>query len=280
MSPDILIEDQQNSQSFNLYSYVRNNPLKYTDPTRHCSYEGDLGSSDYPCDPAKTLEERKAEDYIQELLKGIFNRSFNVFWSRETGMTTVNEEESKNILEQYVSQNPKSETKLVANEEGERWEDQAANGGATDISQAGLEFIAGYEGYSSTIYKDVAGLETIGYGHLIKPGEDFSNGVTEVQGLVLLKQDAQFAVNGVNRYTTVSLNQNQFDALTSFTFNVGAGALRNSTLLRMVNAGNLGAIPNSFMMWNKARVNGVLTPVQGLTNRRTAESNLYINGTY
>jgi lysozyme len=156
----------------------------------------------------------------------------------------------------------------------------ASSGRATNISQAGLEFIASHEGYSSAIYEDVAGLKTIGYGHLIKSGENYSKGITKAQALVLLQEDAQHAVNAVNKYTTISLAQNQFDALTSFTFNVGAGAFRNSTLLRMVNSENLDSIPDAFIMWNKARVNGILTPVSGLTNRRIDESNLYIYGTY
>ena len=155
----------------------------------------------------------------------------------------------------------------------------AAGGGVHDVSQAGLNFIAGYEGYSATTYKDVAGLPTIGYGHLIKSGESFGT-LSKNAALQLLRKDASFAVNAVNKYVKVPLSQNQFDALTSLTFNIGAGAFSNSTVLKNVNSGNILSIDQSFMMWNKARIDGVLTPVQGLTNRRQAEANLFLNGVY
>ena len=134
--------------------------------------------------------------------------------------------------------------------------------GVHDVSQAGLNFIAGYEGYSATTYKDVAGLPTIGYVHLIIFGESFGT-LSKNAALQLLRKDASFAVNAVNKYVKVSLNQNQFDALTSLTFNIGAGAFSKSTVLRNVNSGNTLSIDKSFMMWNKARIDGVLTPVQG-----------------
>ncbi len=153
-------------------------------------------------------------------------------------------------------------------------------GGVHDVSNAGLNFIAGYEGFSATTYRDVAGLPTIGYGHLIKSGESFGS-LSKQAAMQLLRKDASFAVNAVNKYVNkVPLSQNQFDALTSFTFNVGAGALLKSSLLRNINSENILSIDKSFMMWNKARVNGVLTPVQGLTNRRQAEANLFLNGDY
>ena len=151
--------------------------------------------------------------------------------------------------------------------------------GVYDVSQAGLNFIAGYEGYSATTYQDVAGLPTIGYGHLIKSGESFGT-LSKDAALQLLKKDASFAVNAVNKYVKVTLSQNQFDALTSLAFNIGADAFANSTVLRNVNSANTLSIDKSFMMWNKARIDGVLTPIQGLTNRRKAEANLFLNGNY
>ncbi|MDP3013624.1 MAG: lysozyme, partial [Candidatus Subteraquimicrobiales bacterium] len=82
----------------------------------------------------------------------------------------------------------------------------AAGGGVHDVSQAGLNFIAGYEGFSATTYKDVAGLPTIGYGHLIKSGESFGT-LSNDAALKLLRKDASFAVNAVNKYVKVSLTQ-------------------------------------------------------------------------
>ena len=75
---------------------------------------------------------------------------------------------------------------------------EPSGGGVHDVSQAGLNFIAGYEGYSATTYKDVAGLPTIGYGHLIKSGESFGT-LSKNAALQLLRKDASFAVNAVNK---------------------------------------------------------------------------------
>jgi len=158
-------------------------------------------------------------------------------------------------------------------------EDDQANQGANNVSEAGLNFIAGLEGFSSKVYNDVAGLPTIGYGHLIKEGENFTT-ITKTQALQLLKSDVGFAVAAINKYVKVSLNQSQFDALTSFAYNVGTAHFSASSLLGNVNAGNRSSIENSFMMWNKATINGVLTPVDGLTNRRQAEAGLFLNGNY
>lgn len=77
---------------------------------------------------------------------------------------------------------------------------------------------------------------------------------------------------------SVLLTQNQFDAMTSFTFNVGVGNLLNSSLLRNVNSGNSSAINASFLKWNKSLIKGKFTSLPGLTKRRQAESNLFLNG--
>jgi lysozyme len=98
------------------------------------------------------------------------------------------------------------------------------------LSSNGLDFIKKHEAFRSKMYLDSAGNPTIGYGHKIGPGEDFSKGITEKQALELLRKDAQGAVDAVNRYVPVMLSQNQFDALASFTYNLGPQALRDSTL--------------------------------------------------
>jgi RHS repeat-associated protein len=151
--------------------------------------------------------------------------------------------------------------------------------GIKSISDAGLNFIIGYEGFSATLYKDVAGYETIGYGHLIKSGESFGT-LTRDAAQLLLKEDASFAGDAVNNYVNVNLSQCQFDALASFTFNVGADAFSKSSLLKNVNLENSLSIEKSFLKWNKAKINGVLTPLEGLTNRRKSEANIFLNGDY
>jgi lysozyme len=143
------------------------------------------------------------------------------------------------------------------------------------LSFNGLNFIQRHEGYSGTVYNDSAGYPTIGYGHLIKAGEDFSNGITQAQASQLLSQDTQTAVNAVNSKVTVNLSQTQFDALVDFTFNLGGNAFGQSTLLKNINSGNNVVIEN-FTDWNHA--GGKV--VAGLTKRRTDEFNLFSNGDY
>ncbi len=148
-----------------------------------------------------------------------------------------------------------------------------------ELSTKGLSFIAEKEGFRNTPYPDVGGQLTIGYGHLIKEGESFTS-ITEQEGMELLNKDVGIAVNAVNNNLKVPVNQHEFDALTSFTFNVGEGNFKKSTLLKMVNNGNRSKIRESFLMWNKDTINGILQEVSGLTKRREKESNLYLNGEY
>jgi lysozyme len=143
------------------------------------------------------------------------------------------------------------------------------------LSPEGLAFIQRHEGYSATVYNDVAGNPTIGYGHLIKSSEDFSNGITREQASQLLAQDTQAAVNAVNSQVKVNLTQTQFDALIDFTFNLGAHALSKSVLLQNINAVRPAVLKN-FTDWNHA--GGKV--VDGLTIRRTDEFNLFSKGEY
>jgi len=141
-------------------------------------------------------------------------------------------------------------------------------------SDRGINFIAEYEGFEPYIYNDVAGYSTIGFGHLLKAGEKvkFRNGITRSEGVQLLRQDVRIAENAVNSYTKVNLTQNEFDALVSFTFNLGTGAYKNSTLLRKLNKNNKAEAANQLLRWNKAGGQAV----RGLTIRRTAERAMFL----
>lgn len=136
-------------------------------------------------------------------------------------------------------------------------------------SQNGLKLTESFEGLRLEAYQDQVGVWTIGYGH--------TNGVTsgmvctQEQAQKWLLEDTQGASFAVNRMVTVQLNQNQFDALVDFTFNLGSGALGSSTLLRLLNAGNFSGAANEFVKWNHA--GGVV--VAGLTKRRLAEQELF-----
>jgi lysozyme len=143
------------------------------------------------------------------------------------------------------------------------------------LSRNGIAFIQRHEGYRATIYSDSAGYPTIGYGHLIKPGEAFNHGITREQASELLAQDTKTSLDAVNARVTISLTQTQFDALVDFTYNLGSRALNRSTLLKNLNSG-IPVILKNFTDWNRAA--GKAIP--GLTRRRTEEFNLFSKGEY
>ena len=142
-------------------------------------------------------------------------------------------------------------------------------------SEAGLALTQHFEGFSPFVYEDVAGKRTIGFGHLVRPGEHFAEPITPDEADSLLDEDVRISVTGVNRLVTRPLKQGQFDSLVDFSFNLGVGALQGSTALKKVNAGKHAEVPGEFMQWNKARVNGVLQPLVSLTRRRESEGEFY-----
>jgi len=141
------------------------------------------------------------------------------------------------------------------------------------ISNKGLQLIKQFEGFSPVIYKDSADLPTIGYGHLVLPHElpSFKNVITKSQAEALLKADLLVAENAISRLIAAPLTQNQFDALVSFTFNLGAGALQRSTLRAKINIQEHSAVLIEFLRWVYA--DGRIIP--GLVRRRKAEAELY-----
>lgn len=126
------------------------------------------------------------------------------------------------------------------------------------LSDAGLQALAQREGFSATPYWDHKGY-SIGYGHLMKPGENLTS-VTRDEAAQLLANDVAWAEQAVANNVKVALTQNQFDALVSFAFNVGAGAFASSTLVKQLNAGDYNAASEQLPRWNKASgtVNGAL----------------------
>ncbi len=143
------------------------------------------------------------------------------------------------------------------------------------ITARGLELIKSFEGFSPVIYLDSAGLPTIGYGHLIKPNEKelFKKGITKSEAEELLKADAIIAERAILRLITESLNDNQFDALVSFTFNLGAGSLQRSTLKAKVNRAEHEQVPAEFLRWVYAGGR----KISGLIIRRKFEAELYLS---
>lgn len=143
------------------------------------------------------------------------------------------------------------------------------------ISKQGLDLICRFEGFSPVIYICPAGYPTIGYGHLITEAnkEQFLDGVNEDEALELLRSDVGKAERAVLRLIAVPLTQGQFDALVSFTFNLGSGALQRSTLRRKVNHEEHADVPAELMKWVWAGGK----KLKGLVKRRAAEAQYYQN---
>lgn len=142
-----------------------------------------------------------------------------------------------------------------------------------NISKQGLELIKKFEGLHLTAYLDPVGIPTIGYGTIIIEGKPVKMGTTITEELAekYLFDDVQKFENYVNQLVNVPLSQEQFDALVSFTYNLGPTNLKRSTLLRMLNQGRYEEAQPQFLRWNRA--GGKV--LRGLTRRRLAEAALF-----
>lgn len=140
------------------------------------------------------------------------------------------------------------------------------------ISQNGINLIKKFEGCKLEAYLCPAGVWTIGYGHT--SGVYSGMKITAVKAEEYLKTDLVSFEKSVNSLVKVQITQNMFDALVSFSFNVGSGSFANSTLLAQLNKGNITAAANEFGKWVYA--NGQVQP--GLVDRRAAEKNLFLSG--
>lgn len=140
------------------------------------------------------------------------------------------------------------------------------------ISQKGLNLIKSFEGLELKAYKDSVRVVTIGYG---STGAHVSmdQTITAQQAEDLLRKDVSRFEEGVTKLVKVPLNQNQFDALVSFSFNLGLGNLGSSTLLKKLNASDYQGAALEFERWNKA--GGKI--LNGLTKRRLAEKELFLS---
>lgn len=137
------------------------------------------------------------------------------------------------------------------------------------ISERGFELIKQFEGLRLQAYPCSAGVWTIGYGHTA--GVQSGDVITAPQADAFLRDDVTLSERIVNKYVSVSLTQYQFDALVSFTFNLGSGDLRASTLLKKLNAGDTAGAAGEFLRWVNA--GGKKRP--GLIRRREAEKALF-----
>lgn len=139
----------------------------------------------------------------------------------------------------------------------------------------GIKLIKEFEGLRLQAYQDSVGVWTIGYGHTASAGSPrpvSGMRITESEAEEILRRDLNQYEDAVTSSVKVPLSSNQFSALVSFTFNLGAGNLRSSTLLRKLNAGDYLGAAHEFSRWNKA--GGKV--LAGLTRRREAEQILFI----
>ena len=141
------------------------------------------------------------------------------------------------------------------------------------INKKTEDLIVFYEGEKLTSYRDTGGIWTIGVGHTsdekfkVKKGQT----ITKEFSRELLRHDLKEAEHFVKTLVKVPLNENQYGALVSFTFNLGGGAFKGSTLLRKLNAGDYKAVPSELMKW----VNDDGVRLAGLVRRRSAEGALW-----
>lgn len=154
-----------------------------------------------------------------------------------------------------------------------------AGGGAMKISPKGVALIKEFEHCKEPVpggfkaYRDPVNVLTIGWGHTNDNGRQFTANSVWTQeecDAEFLKDMAHFE-NAVSRHVTVPLNQDEFDALVSFTYNLGEGSLERSTLLKKLNAGDFAGAAREFPRWNKA--DGKV--LAGLVRRRASEALLF-----
>jgi len=148
----------------------------------------------------------------------------------------------------------------------------------TTTGKKGIDLIKSFEGFYAKPYICPASVPTIGYGTTRYPNGNKvtlkDTSITEEKGVEYLMDDLKIFEKYVDAYCRDDINQNQFDALVSFCYNLGPNNLKSSTLLKKVNLNPSDpSISNEFLKWNK----GGGKVLKGLTKRRQAESNLYFS---
>ena len=149
-----------------------------------------------------------------------------------------------------------------------------------EINQSGIDLIVKYESFSAKPYLDPVGIPTIGYGSTyyedgtrVKMGDP---SISKKRAEILFTYVLSETIINIKRYLKVKLTSNQFSAIVSLVYNIGIGNFSTSTLLRLLNKGNFSGAADQFLVWNKARVNGKLKVLNGLTKRRAEERALFL----
>lgn len=144
------------------------------------------------------------------------------------------------------------------------------------IQQSTVDFVREEEGFRNDVYKDIAGKDTVGVGHLVLPTDGLSHGdtISNTEVDSFLKQDLKIAEAQIKKDVKVPLNQNQFDALISLVFNIGIGAFNKSTLLKFINQEKEEQdIRNAWMAWKFVKG----SQSNALESRRERELELYFS---
>ncbi len=149
-----------------------------------------------------------------------------------------------------------------------------------------ISLIQHFESFRDTAYPDQGGIWTIGYGTIEVDGAPVTKGMTctHEQALRWLMLKVLEFSNDVSAHVLAAyptgILQQQFDALVSFVYNVGPDGYRSSTIAKKIRAGKIETVTErNFTAWNKVRINGILTPSDGLTRRRKSEYHLFHTGT-
>lgn len=150
----------------------------------------------------------------------------------------------------------------------------AASTNPTATSAAGVAFLKRREGFSAKAYPDGPGLFSIGYGHQIIKGDGLTpqSVITEKQGSDIFLRDLASREKLIRDYVRKPINQAMFDALVSLAYNIGNAAFVNSTLLRMLNAGDYAGARDQFFEWDKHDTQNV--------ERRKMEAAIFGGGAY
>ena len=154
------------------------------------------------------------------------------------------------------------------------------------LSPNGVKMIAQFEKFVSKPYLDMVGVWTIGYGNTYYPNrtrvKNTDKPLTEPQAAKLkmdiINLDFAPAVNIMlaKEINKGKISQNQFDALVSLAYNIGTNGLQGSSVIRHIKVGAMNKAADSFLLWNKGKVNGTRRVIKGLTNRREAERALFL----
>ena len=145
------------------------------------------------------------------------------------------------------------------------------------INQTGLDLIKRFEGLRLDAYQDVAGIWTIGYGHIKTAKAGMK--ITEQQAEDLLRDDLKDAESAVKSPIKVAINDNEFSALVSLAFNIGRGAFGKSSALKLLNKDDRIGAADAIELWNKSTVGGKKVVIPGLVARRAAEKGLFLTPT-